>query len=65
MEYLIKDLMERMSNRKKCEMAYFDKYKNEGIKDLMMVSARKIMELDYLVHELKVMNKYKSKIKNY
>jgi len=65
MEYLIKDLMERLSNRKRNEMAYFDKYKDEDLRDLMLISSGKIFEIDFIINELKAMLKYKSKNKNY
>ncbi|MFA5329467.1 MAG: hypothetical protein WC384_16860 [Prolixibacteraceae bacterium] len=65
MEYLIKDLMERLASRKRNEMAHFEKYKAEEIKDLMLISSGKIFEIDYLIGELKDMLKYKSKNKNY
>ncbi|MDP2887371.1 MAG: hypothetical protein Q8P34_00195 [Bacteroidota bacterium] len=65
MEHLIKDLMEQLSNRKKNEMAWFEKYKNEELRDLMMVSSGKIMEMDHVIREMKQMIKYKLKSKNY
>lgn len=65
MEFLIKDLMEKLSNRKKRELACFIKYKEEEIKDLMLISSGKLMELDYMISELKVLIKNKSKRKNY
>lgn len=65
MEYLIKDLMERLSKKKRNEMAHFEKYKEEDLKDLMLISSGKIFEIDYLISELKAMLKYKSKNKNY
>jgi len=42
-------------------MAYFTKYKNENLQDLMLISSGKIVEIDHLISELKVLNKYKSK----
>ncbi len=65
MENLIKDLIERLSAKKKNEMAWFTKYKNEELRDLMMISSGKIMEMDRLIRELKEMIKYSLKSKNY
>lgn len=65
MENLIKDLIERLSVKKKNEMAWFAKYKNEELRDLMMISSGKIMEMDRLIRELKEMIKYSLKSKNY
>lgn len=65
MEYLIKDLMERLSKRKRNEMARFEKYKEEDLRDLMLISCGKIFEVDNIINELKAMLKYKSKNKNY
>lgn len=65
MEYLIKDLMERLSKQKRSEMAHFEKYKEEDLRDLMLISSGKIFEIDCIISELKAMLKYKSKNKNY
>lgn len=65
MEYLIKDLMERLSKQKRNEMAHFEKYKEEDLRDLMLISCGKIIEVDYIINELKAMLKYKSKNKDF
>jgi hypothetical protein len=65
MEYLIKDLIAQLSDRKRNEMAHFEKYKNEELRDMMMISSGKIMEMDRLIRELKEMIKYSLKSKNY
>lgn len=57
--------MEKLSARKRRELASFMKYKEEEIKDLMLISSGKLMELDYMISELKAMMKNKSKRKNY
>lgn len=46
-------------------MAWFEKYKNEELKDLMLISSGKVMEMDHLIRQLKEMIKYKLKRKNY
>jgi hypothetical protein len=65
MEILIKNMIEKLSNRKRNEMAHFMKYKDENIKDLMLISSGKLMEIDYLISELKSLIKNKQKNKNY
>ena len=65
MELLIKNLIERLSNRKRSEMAWFEKYKREDLRDLMLISSGKIMEIDYVIRELKNLIKNKPKNKNY
>jgi len=62
---LIKNLIERLSNRKRSEMAWFEKYKQEDLRDLMLISSGKIMEIDYVIRELKNLIKNKPKNKNY
>lgn len=57
--------MEKLSARKRRELASFMKYKEEEIKDLMLISSGKLMELDYMISELKAIIKNKSKRKNY
>lgn len=57
--------MEKLSDRKRRELASFMKYKEEEIKDLMLISSGKLMELDYMISELKAIIKNKSKRKNY
>ena len=65
MEILLKNLIERLSNRKRNEMAWFVKYKDEDLKDLMLISSGKIIEIDYVISELRSMIKNKPKNKNY
>jgi hypothetical protein len=65
MESQIKVLIERLTRRKNNEMACFAKYKNEGLQELMLISTGKLMELDNIIRELKVMSKNTTKSKNY
>jgi len=64
MEYLIKDLIEKLSDRKKKELELVEMYRTEEIKELMLISSGKIMEIDHLITDLKEMINYNSKIKN-
>jgi L-serine deaminase len=63
MEYLIKDLIVKLSDRKKVEMNIIETYKKEKLKDLILISSGKIIELDHLISDLKEMLKYNSKVK--
>jgi hypothetical protein len=65
MEQSIKGLIERLSKRKNSEMAYFTKYKNEELQELMLISSGKIIEIDNVIAELKQLIKYKSKNNSY
>ncbi len=46
-------------------MAWFEKYKREDLRDLMLISSGKIMEIDHIISELKILIKNKPKNKNY
>ncbi|MBV5312653.1 MAG: hypothetical protein JZU47_05110 [Prolixibacteraceae bacterium] len=65
MEFELRELIERLSNRKKRELSCFIRFKEDDIKDLMLISSGKLMELDHVISELKVMMKNKSKRKIY
>lgn len=61
MEYLIKDLLQKLSSRKLEEMALIDKYKNEGLQELLLIASGKVMELDRQICDLNEMLNYHSK----
>ena len=63
MESLLKGLLERLSKRKSNEMAHFAKYKEEGLNDLILISSAKIIEIDYMIREVKELVKRESKQK--
>ena len=65
MNQLMKNVIERLSKRKNHEMANFAKYKSEELHESMLISSGKIMEIDYLIRELKELNIKLSKSKNY
>ena len=46
-------------------MAHFEKYKEVGLNDSILISSGKIMEIDYLTAELKTLIKKESKQKRY
>lgn len=64
MEYLIKDLMARLSERKSNEIILMGRYKKENMNDLILISSGKIMELDKMIHDLEEMVRYHSKCKS-
>lgn len=65
MEYLIKDLIVKLSDRKKEEMNLIEIYKKEEFKDLLLISSGKILELEHLICDLEEMLRYNSKTKNF
>lgn len=65
MEYLIKDLIEKLSDRKTKEMDLVEIYKAVDIKELLLISSGKIIEIEYLIRDLEEMLKYDLKTKNY
>lgn len=65
MDHLLKGLLDKLSSRKRNEMAHFVKYKEEELNDSILISSGKIMEIDYLTSELKALIKKESKQKRY
>lgn len=65
MDHLLKGLLDKLSSRKRNEMAHFEKYKEEELNDSILISSGKIMEIDYLASELKALIKKESKQKRY
>lgn len=63
MEYLIKDLIEKLLDRKKKELDLVEKYKKENLHDLILISSGKTLELEHLISDLEEMIKYNSKLK--
>lgn len=63
MEYLVKDLIVKLLDRKMKEMDLVEIYKAEDIKELLLISSGKIMEIDRLICDLEEMIKYNLKSK--
>lgn len=63
MDSMLKGLLERLSKRKSNEMAHFAKYKEEELNDLILISSAKIMDIDYMIREVKELIKKESKQK--
>lgn len=64
MEYLIKYLMARLSERKSNEIILMGRYKKENMNDLILISSGKIMELDKMIRDLEDLVRYHSKSKS-
>jgi hypothetical protein len=64
MEYLIKDLIVRLSARKVRELNLVEQYKNENLNELLMFSAGKVAELEQMINELEELIRYHSNFKS-
>jgi L-serine deaminase len=53
MEYLIRNLIEQLIIKKELELNYIEKYKNDELNDLILISSGKIFELDAVIQKLK------------
>jgi hypothetical protein len=63
MEYLIKDLIEKLSEKKRRELDTIEQYKKTDVKGPILISSGKIIELDYLIKDLEEMLQYHSRMK--
>lgn len=63
MEHLIIDLREKLIARKNIECQSFEKLDKETDKELILFSAGKINELDFVVNSITEMLNYYEKIK--
>jgi hypothetical protein len=64
MEYLIKDLIVRLSARKVRELNLVEQYKNENLNELLLFSAGKVAELEQMINELEELIRYHSNFKS-
>jgi len=64
MEYLIKNLIEHLINKKNEEIENIEKYKQYDVQDLILISSGKIMELDNIIQNLKEMLIYHTHTKS-
>jgi hypothetical protein len=62
MEYLIKELIEKLSVKRSKELKFIEQYKNINVKGPIFLSSGKIIEIDNLIKELEEMLKYHSRI---
>ena len=60
MEYLVKDLIEHLINKRNQELKNIEVYKQDDITEVILVASGKIMELDNIIHNLNEMLKYET-----
>lgn len=58
MKHLIKDLIDCLVEKRNREYENIEKYERDDIKDLILMSSGKIMELDIIIQSLNEMLKY-------
>jgi hypothetical protein len=63
MEYLIKDLIEKLSEKRKKEFMFIERYKNHNVKGSVFLASGKIIEIDELIKDLEAMLQYNSRMK--
>jgi hypothetical protein len=62
MEHLIINLIDHLKIRRIQEVKNIDKYKLNDVKDLILITSGKIMELDNIIQNLNEMLKYNTLI---
>lgn len=63
MKYLVIDLKENLLARRKKEISFLENFNAEKDKDIILISAGKINELDFLVEQLNELLNYSEKTK--
>ena len=61
MDHLINNLIEHLINKRNLEIENIEKYKQHDVKDLILISSGKIMELDNIIkslNEMLIYNKF-------
>ena len=58
MEYLVKNLIDQLINKRNQEIKNIEKYKQHDVNDLILIASGKIMELDSIIQKLKEMLNY-------
>jgi len=58
MELLVRDLKEKLLIRKKNEYERMQQYNKDDIKELMLISSGRIIEIDFLLHSINEMITY-------
>jgi len=64
MEYLIKNLIEHLINKRNEEIKNIKKYKQNDVPDLILITSGKIMELDNIIQNLNEMVNYNTLTKS-
>lgn len=67
MEHLIKNIIEQLISHKAQELSHIEKYKKDELKELILISTGKIIEMDNVIQMLNELLDYnlltKSKLK--
>jgi len=58
MELLVRDLKEKLLNRRKKEYERMQQYNKDDINELMLISSGRIIEIDFLLHSVNEMITY-------
>lgn len=58
MEYLIKNLIDKLISKRELELNLIEKFKNDELKDLILISSGKIIELDSILQKLRELLEY-------
>jgi len=64
MEYLIKNLIEHLINKRNQEIKNVETYKQNDVHDLILITSGKIMELDNIIQNLNEMLNYNTLTKS-
>jgi len=64
MEYLIKNLIEHLIDKRNQEIMNIEKYKQDEVQDLILITSGKIMELDNIIQNLNEMLNYNTLTKS-
>ena len=62
MEFLIKDLIEKLNEKKRKESDFIEQYKKNDARDSILIISGRIIELDNLIRDLEEMLKYHSRM---
>lgn len=58
MELLVRDLKEKLLNRRKKEYERMQQYNKDDVNELMLISSGRIIEIDFLLHSINEMITY-------
>jgi hypothetical protein len=58
MELLVRDLKEKLLNRRKKEYERMQQYNKDDINELTLISSGRIIEIDFLLHSMNEMITY-------
>ena len=58
MELLVRDLKEKLLNRRTKEYERMQQYNKDNINDLMLISSGRIIEIDFLINSMNEMITY-------